>query len=376
MREKLRALYYPDFWIDYPTLIKCILLFDEIHFMDRPSHTFDGQSLKIGMASPIRQHEKWFRDQGVPLYVHEPPSGPVVGELLAAVERDLSDIGFLTSYQEGLKSSRPFRNLQIQPGNYGNGETQDTILQKLFAIDLKQCPAALEILKNGAIRPYDFTTPEGTLKTMINQAAICSTSINFALEVGATQSFSPLADMSPYAKLLSSKYTRAIKAAVIGGAHVSVTDLSVAILDELVPTERISDMTIDHAIKIRKECESERDAFLEHIVAMQLSLGKMPVDSDYSSTINKIIKTEIRPAAKDYQSKLKSIWEKLLGNIAVGAVTWAGSSAVIQLFGDINWPRMLLGATSFVAAQTIGAIVEERAATRECALSFLLNIGE
>jgi hypothetical protein len=41
LRDKLRALYYPDFWFDYTTFIKSILLFDEIHIMDRPSLTFD-----------------------------------------------------------------------------------------------------------------------------------------------------------------------------------------------------------------------------------------------------------------------------------------------------------------------------------------------
>src|SRR5439155_5452456 len=101
MRDKVRALYYPDFWIDYPTLIKSILLFDEIHFMDRPSHTFDGQSLTIGMASPIRQHEKWFRDQGVPLYVHKPPSGPVVGEFEKVPKSNLWIPNSMFRFKEG-----------------------------------------------------------------------------------------------------------------------------------------------------------------------------------------------------------------------------------------------------------------------------------
>jgi hypothetical protein len=54
MRDKVRALYYPDFWVQYPALIKYILLFDEIYFMHRPSPTFDGKHLTIGMASSMR----------------------------------------------------------------------------------------------------------------------------------------------------------------------------------------------------------------------------------------------------------------------------------------------------------------------------------
>ena len=89
MRQPLRVLYYPDFVADYSTLVKSIILFDEIHFMDRSSRTFDGQSLTIGSHSPMRQHEERFRAEGVPLYVHEPPSGFVGGELRTAVETDL-----------------------------------------------------------------------------------------------------------------------------------------------------------------------------------------------------------------------------------------------------------------------------------------------
>src|SRR5579859_3867867 len=54
MRDKLSVLYYPDSWIEYNTLIKCILLFDEIHFMDRPSFMFNGRYGMVGCASPLR----------------------------------------------------------------------------------------------------------------------------------------------------------------------------------------------------------------------------------------------------------------------------------------------------------------------------------
>src|SRR5437899_2736100 len=235
MRDKVRALYYPDFWIDYPTLIKSILLFDEIHFMDRPSHTFDGQSLTIGMASPIRQHEKWFRDQGVPLYVHEPPSGPVVGELREVAESDLSDLNFMLRFQEGLRTSPHFRDLHIQPGNYGNNETHETILHRLVGIDLRQSPPLLDVHKNQNIRPYDFANPEGSLKTLVSLAAFCSVKMNFALTVGVNEGFSPLADMAPYANLLSAKYSRAVASApVVRGKGITATDLSLAILDDLI----------------------------------------------------------------------------------------------------------------------------------------------
>src|SRR5713226_1363094 len=79
VRDKIRAFYYPDFWVQAPTLKKAILVFDEIHFMDRPSFMFgggrEGSVGMVGAASPIRPYEQSFRDNGVPLYVHEAPGG-------------------------------------------------------------------------------------------------------------------------------------------------------------------------------------------------------------------------------------------------------------------------------------------------------------
>jgi hypothetical protein len=379
MRQPLRVLYYPDCVADYLTLVKSIILFDEIHFMDRSSRTFDGQSLTIGSHSPMRQFEKSFRKEGVPLYVHEPASGFVTGELRSAVEADLNDLVFLRRFQEGLQSSRRFRDSQIQPGNYGNGETHETIFEKLAAIKLNDSLAPVAILEDRNIRPFEFTTQSGILKTFVQQAAFCSERLNFALKVGATESFSPLADMSPFGNMLSAKYSRAIASASAGNAKIFPTDLSLAIVDELIPAERLEQINIEHAVKIRKETESERAAFLDHVLVLQARLGALPAGSEYAETIDKIITTEIRPAAAEYRRKLDTIWEKLLGDVIKGAVTWAGSSALIQFLGDLSWEKILLAgasASSFVAVRGIDAILAERATTRECALAFLLNLSE
>lgn len=55
MRDKVNVLYYPDMIADQATLKKAILFFDEIHFMDRPSFTFEGGLGTIGMSSPLCQ---------------------------------------------------------------------------------------------------------------------------------------------------------------------------------------------------------------------------------------------------------------------------------------------------------------------------------
>jgi hypothetical protein len=82
-KERINVFYYPEMFAAFATLKKAILLFDEIHFMDRPSFTFGGGHYGlIGAPSPLRQFEDSFRENGVPLFVHPSPGGPVEGEFL------------------------------------------------------------------------------------------------------------------------------------------------------------------------------------------------------------------------------------------------------------------------------------------------------
>jgi hypothetical protein len=72
VRDKLSVFYYPEFVFDKTTLIKAILLFDEIHLMDRPSLTFGdkGQFGTIGAESPLHAYVDAFQKEGLPFYVH------------------------------------------------------------------------------------------------------------------------------------------------------------------------------------------------------------------------------------------------------------------------------------------------------------------
>src|SRR5690242_7277015 len=89
-RAKINALYYPDMDVDQTTLKKAILLFDEIHFIDRPSFTFPNNFGTIGASSSLRQYEHSFRDAGVPLYVHDVQGGRLPNNFLEQVFADIN----------------------------------------------------------------------------------------------------------------------------------------------------------------------------------------------------------------------------------------------------------------------------------------------
>ena len=168
-REKINALYYPDMYVDQTTLKKAILLFDEIHFMDRPSFTFKNNFGTIGASSPLRQYEQSFRDAGVPLFVHGVQGGRVSGDFFEQVEADISDSLFLIRFQDGLRSSPTFRGFHVPPGNYGAAGDENDVLHKITNVDISSIVTgkAEELFLDEKIKPYELSTLDGCIKQLI-----------------------------------------------------------------------------------------------------------------------------------------------------------------------------------------------------------------
>jgi len=382
MRDKVNVFYYPEMAACASTLKKAILFFDEIHFMDRPSFTF-GSFGSIGTQSPLRRIEASFRDNGVPLFVHDAPGGPVVGDFHEQIRADVNDPVFLRRFQEGIKHSVTFRDLQIAHGNYGEAGTHENVAEKVTAVDVASAlgvhGTAMELFEDTTIHPFDLSTAAGCAKTLISDAVLCSAKINFALSVSSKQGFIPLADTTPYRDLLGAKYARAMKALEPRTNQIQVTDLSFAVFDELVSAERLEQMTVAEVVRYRKESEPAREEFLEHLGVIQAKQASIGSDGDYAGAVDKVVKTEIIPAAHTFKNKLQTIDESLYGAVAKGALGYAGSSAGISFFGDLSWEKLiaLAGvAGAYLGKAAIDGILAKRAAKRECSISYILSLDK
>jgi hypothetical protein len=397
MRDKISVFYYPDFYTEFPTVKKSILLFDEIHFSDRPSFMFtmpgkegDYRSPRpqfgtIGAQSPLRQYEQSFRENGVELYVHSPIDRPVEGKFLDYVRADINDLEFLYRFQDGLRKSERFRSIHITPGNYGEVGDHSAVLTKYLEIDLERdLPKGVNpmdlLMDPVGSKPYDFSTPESGLRTLLMAAAFCSVKINFALEIAKNDGFTPLADAAPYGHLIGTKYRRAINtlSQESGLGKIEITDLMFAVFDELVSAERLSKLTLGDIIRYRKESEKAREEFLEQLAVLHAKQAGIGPNGDYEETIKKLVLTEIVPAASTFKKKLETIYDNIFGSLMTSAVTYlGGGSAAVELFGHLNWQTLLplAGvAGGKIAQEAIKAKLAIRAAKRECALSYLLDL--
>jgi hypothetical protein len=383
MREPLRVFYYPSFWPDPMTLVKSILLFDEIHFMDRPSFMFGQLGVEfgtVGCASPMRQFEKAFRDGGVPIYVHDAPGGPVHGKFLERIKADITDKEFLIRFQRGLIESPRFRDLIVQPGNYGDGRDQSDIVKLLVEVPVDMLTDPLAALADKGIKPFDTSTPDARAKLFVMDATTCSTTLNFGLHVSSREGFTPLADANPFQSLLATKYSRAIDVLGRSGTrNVRATDLSFSLFDELLPTEQIENLDMEQVVQYRRESSRDREAFLEHLYELEAKLGAISTEVDYHDEIRRVIDSEVRPAIRTFRNALDSTREKLYGRILKSAAGFAVTSDAVRIFGDLSWPHLLglagLAGGGLLAA-SVDALLENRAARRECSISYLLDLGD
>ena len=385
MRDKINVLYYPDMVADQTTLKKAILFFDEIHFMDRPSFTFDGGMGAIGMKSPLREFEQLFRRDNVPIHIHEPLNGRLNGDLLEKISADINDLRFLSIFQEGLRTSETFRLQHIQPGNYADIDTQEVrtekqIIDLLLSSDISAVTNshgnAMTLLTDEKIRPFG-STPLSVLKTFIFQAAVCSAKMNNALSLGVAEGFTPLADAAPYGRLLGSKYARAVGVLGEVGNKVPLTDLSFAIFDELVSGEILDKMTFEDVIRYRSESGKARDEFLEYLAILQQKIGLIEVGEEYPVAIGNLIKSEILPAATVFKNKLQTIAEAFYGSLVKGVVSAGGMACGVQVFGDISLGKIIALAglsTAYVGNAAIDALLAERSVSRDCSLSYVLSL--
>ncbi len=101
-------------------------------------------------------------------------------------------------------------------------------------------------------------------------------------------------------------------------------------------------------------------------------------DGDYQIAIQRVVETEVRPAALEFKNKLESIHETLFGKFKGSAIKWVRGSGLAHLLAGMSWSQVLMPAGGAVAAEAVAHVSEarqaRRSARRECAISYVLDI--
>jgi len=381
VRDKLNVFYYPTSAPSWNTIKKSVLLFDEFHLVDRPSFTF-GKFGMIATASPLRPYEKALQDAGIQFHIHAPQDGPVRGEFLDQITSDVNDVEFLSRFQKGLTDSQVFCAQQIVKGNYGQVGDQDDVARALAClnldIDLGQYAKPMDLFYDDSVQGLSYNTPAERTKSLVTAALTCSALINFALSISETRGIIPVADAAPYQSLLGAKYLRATQRLESTQSKTELTDLGFAIFDELVPVDRLAQLSMEQVIKYRKETTDAREAFLEHLAELNAKY-RLKTKDDAGAAIRNIVTAEIIPEARKFKNRIDDAYEKLFGKVISGAVGCVGGGAALHIFCDLSWPNLMglagvAGVAVFKAA--MDAYLQVRSAGRECAISYLLDLDQ
>lgn len=346
--------------------------------------------LPLTILVPSAQHPHFvltklrLEKQVFPMYVHGIVGGRLRGDLLEQILSDIDDLEFLLRFQSGIKSSNTFKSIQVPKGNYGESGNADDVANKLGNVDIavvfENYKSAKELFYDDKVKPFDLSTPLGSAKQLISTAALCAANLNFALAEGAKNDFIPLADAAPYGELLGAKYRRAVSKTHLAKNPLQITDLSFAIFDQVVSTESIDGMSIKEVVAHRKSSQKAREEFLELLSLIRDKQANIDVGSDYAGEINKIIKSEILPAAHDFRVRLEAIDDSFKGALAKGTIGFFGSSgALMSIFADLSWTRLIGlagGAAAYVGNAAIDTFLEKRAIKRECSISYLLSLDK
>lgn len=375
MSAEIKAFYYPEFAADQATVAKAILLFDELHFMDRPGLSFLGSGGQIGMPSPVRPFLPNFKDAGIPVVVHNAPSDPRhVTYLEPLISADVNDLTFIRKFQLGLKNDPKFLDIQLSPDILtalgGRDKALAMLTSEQIISALMSYGNSVDLIRDVSVRPFIGSSPLDIAKTLLHFAVPCSAKMNFAFSIGAREGFYPFADALTYGDLLHAKYTRAIANPAISGSNIQQADLTVAALDEAVPAEQLETLTIPFAIEFRKKYEGERKEFLDHIASLQQKLASVEPGADYGARLENIVTSEIRPAIRNFRNKCRSIDEKTA--IAISATA---ALTLITVFAGLGWVPVFTGLAT-IAKSALDAKADERAARRECSVSYILRINE
>jgi len=158
--------------------------------------------------------------------------------------------------------------------------------------------------------------------------------------------------------------------------EIQLTDLTFAIFDELVPTELLERLDIGQVIRYRKASEKHREAFLEHVAVLHAKQDPFGTEGDYAAEINKLVITEILPAAREFRNKLQTTRETLFGALVKEAIGAPNVPVLLGLLGYLSLGNLLTAAGVYVAKAPIDQTLAERGVRRECSISYILSLDE
>jgi hypothetical protein len=382
--ERLRVIFYGSDICSPLLLKKALLLFDDIHFHDRPGYMFDNWGL-IGSPSRIRQYAYSFAKDGVPVLIHKPLNKWLGNNLNDTIAMEIEDPRFSKIFFEGFKNEPSFRNLFMQDNaTYSTGKKGIEISSSMYKLDLGNKSYDMSKYIKAHKQVYDPDNEEGLRHTFAQSLMECSVLLSTSNMLSHENDLIPFTEYKTLQQLMELRYQRVVdqnpELQEIALKN-KISFLSLRLLDLIIPAEQLEESSIEQVIEYRKRTRSLYEDFRKHLLRLNMKL-EFDVFNEYSKNeIEKTLKTEVLPLAESYTKESLRIWEKMIGGMIKKAITSTSivgvSSLIASCFIGASWLDLCVkgcGFTSLVVSHDlIDYALKTRNLKRQNSLSYLMK---
>lgn len=343
---------------------------EEIHFMDRPSVTFDKWGT-IGQDSFARQID-W---SGSPVLVdvHGPPSGPGQGLYTPYIEADLNNPIFAEIVLEGFRSSDEFASKYIQfEANYGSDFGRDIVNALRQDGNLTSESFSFEV---DGKNMFNISTHEHrveTFKTILIAASIKVTSATLVAE--GTDTIPISAD--PYiARLIG---LRTSDLAYVGGTSRQAPYIGLALAKSVIPDEALKQLNVTEILEYREKAKESYAAWIADVNRSAAEIGK--IDGNISQDeIARIIAADYTPKLIDYKNEMSAIRDDIFADVMKKVVKWEVPTLSLAYISNVDIAGALMVFASAITpavADIVDYFKDKRDIERRNAMSFLIKLSK
>ncbi len=382
LKQKLRVLFYGSDICSPLAIKRAMLLFDDLHFHDRPGYFF-GDWGGIGSASRVRRYAYGFASEGVPVLVHDPAPSLYYGNMLEqSVAADLEDPRFSSLFFEGIRD-QDFRNLFIHDeSDYVEGKGRE-ISDAMMKLDLGGKPYDLAKYKKCTVKPFDPKSVVSLEQTFVQLLAGASVHVSLGCLLAHQYSLIPFTEHPTFERLVALRTQRIAdrEAAKEPGWSARLSFVSFKLFQSVVPDHLLGAASFKDVISYRHAASDSYNNFRAYLLKIDSRLESEAWNPSLKDELDRLIAQEVIPEALRFQAECKRIWEKMFGEIVKAAVKRASQVAsaglALSCFTGLSWFDLFVKGCAVAAPLVVPPVLDYRRENKEIrrqnALSYLLD---
>lgn len=400
MSTSYNGLFYGNHVSSEETFKKALLLYDKIHFVDRPAISFNDfvnpnlqRATTFAIETPFRRLDPLALKGEVEVVCHSFLEDKLEPAILESIKEDIHNPLFVAAFIKDFLYHPWFFQLLFQPSGISKVDPltisvkpvafEGRIIEAMRKINWEEVTLQFSDLYNVdgnyLFNPDSKESMQFSMTWFLAQASYI---LNNSLITTARVDAVPFTDIDPFHNLLISKHARICSAAAEGSAkNKKISYLAHTIFDQIITSKAFTSRSVEDIIEYRRRHDEELSRFREYLSRLQYQIETGPFDAKFETEVEKLIALEVLPKAVETQDKLTQSWENLFGGLAKG-VQAAGVVKMITLILP-NMPLdklVTMGDAGALLAWTVPAIVdfvnERRRIKRNNGLAYLIKLNQ